>query len=607
MKSKLSYFPISALLLLIVLLAPALGLVQEFYNKNAKFKPVPGHLHEISDSWEYQWGDPKNGMIPDSDWKTIKRPANPPQRNKQTFLWLRNKLPYGNWEVPVLLIDGKGVLLTFEAFLDNQMIYKFGKLTSEGQGNISGISSHLIPLGDDFQGKMLIFKVFSDYSNIGIRGKVILGSKSDLIMSIIKKDIYRSLLGFFMIFIGVIELFTYKESIKKTGPISMFGILAVSLGLYIVSLTALKDLIFYAPVFWFNIYIVAMTLIPVGAMGFLWQTFRPEQSNYLHRIWQFHIGYALACQMSFVFALFSLLPLSPATFMLNALRWILIAEMLLMVGITFKDSLIENNRQARIYFCGFLPIMVAGTHDALVGLGKIESTASYVPWTLMIFIISLELIQRLSNIKIQKKLRIYAEETEKKSKEKTELIADLHDGIGGIITNIKFLSEMGINNPSVEGMKETLSNISGLSSDSLIEIGNFMQSLDEEDIEWSTILTHFFHIANNMLKPLELSFGIQEKIDKTADKPDRILFLNLLRIYREALTNITKHSKATYVSIKFEVGLEKILLSIRDNGIGFGSDVIKGRGIDSMKARTIKFGGRLTIDSREGTCINLEI
>ena len=205
------------------------------------------------------------------------------------------------------------------------------------------------------------------------------------------------------------------------------------------------------------------------------------------------------------------------------------------------------------------------------------------------------------------KLRIYAEVLEKKSKEKTELISDLHDGIGGLITNIKFLSEMGINNPSVEGMKETLSNISELSSDSLIEIGNFMQSLDEEDIEWSTILTHFFHIANNMLKPLELSFGIQEKIDKNADKPDRILFLNLLRIYREALTNITKHSKATYVSIKFEVGLGKILLSIRDNGIGFGSDVLKGRGIDSMKARTIKFGGRLTIDSREGTCINLEI
>ena len=607
MKSNFSYFPISILLLLIVLLAPAMGLVQEFYNRNDKFKPVPGHLHEISDDWEYQWGDPQNSMMPNSDWKTIKRPANPPQRNKQNILWLRNKIPYGNWKVPTLLIDGKGVILTVEAFLDDRMIYKFGKLTSEGQGNISGISSHMIPLGNDFQGKTLTFKVFSDYSNIGIRGKVIIGSKSDLIMSIIKKDIHRSLLGFFMIFIGVIELFTYKESIKKTGPVSMFGILAVSLGLYIVSLTALKDLIFYAPVFWFNIYIVAMTLTPVGAMGFLWQTFRPEQNNYLHRIWQFHIGYALVCQTSFVLALFSLLPLSVGTFMLNALRWLLIAEMLLMVGIAFKDSLIKDNKQAQIYFCGFLPIMVAGTHDVLVGLGKIESPFSYVPWTLVLFILSLELIQRLQNIKTQKKLRIYAEEVEKKSKEKTELIADLHDGIGGLITNIKFLSEMGLNNPSVEGMKETLSNISGLSSDSLIEIGSFMQSIDEEDIEWSTILIHFLHLSNNMLKPLGLSFGIQEKIDKNANKPDRRLFLNLLRIYREALTNITKHSKATYVSIKFEVSLEHILLSIRDNGTGFGSDVIKGRGIDSMKARAIKFGGRLTIDSREGTCINLEI
>ncbi|MCF6249315.1 MAG: hypothetical protein L3J69_18455 [Desulfobacula sp.] len=607
MKPHLPYFSISILLLLVILLAPAIGLVQDFYNRNFKIQAIPNPLYEISNGWEYHWGDPKTDMVPDNEWKAIKYPANPPQRNGHNILWLRNKTPYKKFKVPTLLIDGKGVLLTFEAFLGNRMIYKFGKLTPTGQGNISGISSHLIDLGNDFQGKTLTFRVFSDYSNIGIRGKVILGSKSDLIMSIIKKDIHRSLLGFFMIFIGIIELFTFKESIKETGSVSMFGILAVSLGLYIVSLTTLKDLIFYAPVFWFNLYIVSMTLIPVGAMGFIWQTFRPEQNNYLHKIWRFHIGYALVCQASFILALSSLLPLSAGTLMLNILRWLLILEMLLMVGIAFKDSLIKDNRRARIYLCGFLPIMFAGTHDALVGLGKLDSPVSYVPWTLMLFIISLEFIQRLINIKVQKKLRLYSEELERKSKEKTQLIRDLHDGIGGLITNIKFLSEMGLKSQTQNDKDKTLSHISELSSESLIEVGNFMQSLDEKDIDWETILMHFAHLANNIIKPLGLSFDIQDKIDENANKPDRILFLNLLRIYREALTNITKHSKATYVIIRLEVDLKQILLSIQDNGIGFGSDMIKGLGIDSMRARATKLGGKLTIDSNKGTCILLKI
>jgi signal transduction histidine kinase len=565
---------------------------------------------EISTGWEYRWENTqKKGALSNSLWKAIKKPVNPPERNGNTILWLRYKIPDGNWQVPALLIDGKGVLLTFEIFLDHTMIYEFGKLTNSGQGNISGVSSHLIPLGDDIRGKTVMFRVFSDYSNIGIRGNVFLGSKSALIRSVIDHDIIRFLLGFFMVLIGLIELYIFRKNDLQIGPISMFGILAISLGLYIVNLTSLKDLIYYAPVFWLNVYIAAMALIPVGAMGFMWQTFRPIDNNYFQRISQFHIGFAVLCQAAFILASNSIWPLSVGTFLLNTLRWLLIPELVLMIGIVAKDSLTKGNKQARIYFCGFLPILLAGARDLLIGLGKIESSYSYVPWALMIFILSQEIIQRRNNIKTQNSLKDYAEKLERKSKEKAELNRDLHDGIGGLITNIKFLAEMGRKNPSLAGMKETFSNISALSSDSLIEIGSIMRSIDEEEITWTIILNKFNNLGDKMIKPLGLSFELQKEIDATAPDPDFILFLNLLRIYKEALTNISKHAKAKCVSVNLVVSKDQVSLSIKDDGIGFEDHrtTTKGNGLKNMNARAGKIGGKLSISSEQGTGVLIKI
>jgi signal transduction histidine kinase len=591
----------------IIALIPFLEPVQKFFVNDTMTEAVHLPQYEMLDGWEYHWGDPGKGKVPEFGWMAVKRPINPPGRNGQTLLWLRHTLPRINWEVPVLLIDGKGVLLTFKAFINERMIYQFGKMTSSGQGNLSGISSHLIHLGNNFAGKQLVFKIFSDYSNIGIRGKVVIGSESGLIQSIIKKDFNRFVIGLFMVFMGILDLVICKECVRTSGAVSMLGIFAISAGLYTLNVTAIKDLIFPAPVFWFNVYIAAMFTIPVGAMGFIWQTFRPGYGNLYHRIWQFHFIYALVCQAGFLLILMSFLPMIVGSFMLTTLRVLLISEMLLILGVCFKDALIKGNIQARVYLCGVVPIILGGIHDLLVGLGKIESTYSFVPWALMVFILSLEIIKRQQNIKTRNRLMTYAEELEIKSKEKTELISELHDGLGGLLTSIKFLSEMGMKNPSTEGLKETLSNISKLSSDSLVEIGSFMQSLDEEEINWPVVVETLYRTGKKMVGPLGLSFDFKEKIDENVKNPNSILFLNILRIYKEGLTNILKHSEAEHVDVKINITKSTLLLSIKDDGKGFGSDIIKGRGINNMRARAQKMNGRFIINSENGTCLTLDI
>ena len=608
MKSKFPYFSLITLFLLIIFLTPVIGLFQEFFNKDKKNLITHTHQHQLLNNWEYHWGDPEKGTIPDFGWKLAKSIINPPERNKRNILWFKHKMVCKAFlQDPVILIDGKGVLLTFEMFIDDQKIYKFGKLDSSGKGNFSGFSSHLIPIDTDFQDKTLSLRIFSDYANIGVRGNVFLGSKSDLIQKIIKEDIYRFVIGLFMVFIGILDLIVYKKNAQTIGSVSMFGILAISLGFYTMNVTAIKDLIFFAPVFWFNVYLVAMTLMPVGAMGFVWQIFRPKEGNIYHRIWQFHLGYAVVCQMTFILILNSLAPMIMGSILLNLLRILSIFGMLIIAGVCLKSAIKQKERLAQLYLLGFIPIILSGIHGSLVGLGKIDSSYSFVPWALVLFIISLEIIKRLQNSKTQARLKIYAEQLEIKSSEKLELIKDLHDGIGGTATNIKFLSRMGLNNPTKQGMEKALLTIAELSSDCMTEIGNFMQSLDEQTISWPALVEKFDYLGKKMLKPLGLSLNFKNNIGKNLKEPGSVLFLNILRIYKESLTNIIKHSKAKHVFVTLDITKTKIVMVIKDDGEGFGDDIIKGHGLSNMKARARKLNGILTIDSEDGTHLTLKL
>jgi len=93
--------------------------------------------------------------------------------------------------------------------------------------------------------------------------------------------------------------------------------------------------------------------------------------------------------------------------------------------------------------------------------------------------------------------------------------------------------------------------------------------------------------------------------------------LILFRIFQEGLTNIVKHAQATRVEIMLTYSHPRVMLTIRDNGIGFNATDIrnekelftKGIGLISMKERVISFGGHIDILSAQGkgTTIRVDI
>ena len=89
---------------------------------------------------------------------------------------------------------------------------------------------------------------------------------------------------------------------------------------------------------------------------------------------------------------------------------------------------------------------------------------------------------------------------------------------------------------------------------------------------------------------------------------------NLYRIIQESLNNVVKHANATEVGISLYKKHSAVILSVKDNGVGFdplklSSSAHPGTGISGMRERANLLGGSFEVISKpgKGTRINVKI
>jgi signal transduction histidine kinase len=107
---------------------------------------------------------------------------------------------------------------------------------------------------------------------------------------------------------------------------------------------------------------------------------------------------------------------------------------------------------------------------------------------------------------------------------------------------------------------------------------------------------------------MELDFKVDDKIYdiKLNMEARRDFFL----IFKEAVNNVAKYSRCSKCSIHISLHQHRLLLDVKDNGIGF--DVNKadsGNGLSNMQKRAEALNGRVSIQSKlgEGTQITLNM
>lgn len=198
--------------------------------------------------------------------------------------------------------------------------------------------------------------------------------------------------------------------------------------------------------------------------------------------------------------------------------------------------------------------------------------------------------------------------TEKRHQgEKEKLLKDLHDGIGGLTTNINLLSELGRKAEGVPEMKKIFSTIAELSREGMEEIRTFMNILEGQEAQWSDLAADLRRHGHFMTEAHHIDFTLACHLGDLEHPPGVSLYRSLFRIYKEAVANVIKHSRATAVAAALTISPERVSLSIRDNGIGFSEFTRVGRGMANMRARARELGGELRISRGGWTDVQLEV
>lgn len=173
---------------------------------------------------------------------------------------------------------------------------------------------------------------------------------------------------------------------------------------------------------------------------------------------------------------------------------------------------------------------------------------------------------------------------------------DLHDDAGQQLTYINFqiealrLDSVQSNatleplSEAVKKLSESIRNLSHSLSNQLLMSNDLMKAIASE----SERLNKTGRIA--------VSFDMPLNFDKVFDSNEKTV---LYRIFQEAMNNILKHSKATFV--KISMADDPFEMVISDDGKGFDAPDASGLGVTNMKQRAASVGYGINISSVPGT------
>lgn len=198
--------------------------------------------------------------------------------------------------------------------------------------------------------------------------------------------------------------------------------------------------------------------------------------------------------------------------------------------------------------------------------------------------------------------------------ERQRLGRELHTGVGQLLAAIQMQLEVinvQLTDPPSQ-VEYALARISTLAADALEQVRSVSHRLHPP--EWQRLT------LEAALRQLWEASGIPQRFEATlvtatlSREPDFEIKVLFYRAAQEALANFIRHARATRISLLLEPRDSHIVLSIRDNGVGFDvaaliaapASLTAGIGLRSIREQAASVGASLEIASGpEGTALQV--
>ncbi len=221
--------------------------------------------------------------------------------------------------------------------------------------------------------------------------------------------------------------------------------------------------------------------------------------------------------------------------------------------------------------------------------------------------------ERFENEMNQQKI-LSSKIVENQENEQNRIAKEIHDGIGQMLTGLKFsIESMDLSN--TEKSEEKLTYLKKLTADIIKGVRTATFNLMPPELKDHGISPSLLRLTQELSKLTGKNIMFINKSDFNV-RLDSLIEINVYRITQEAINNAIKYAESSHIVVMISHSENMLSITIDDNGKGFDPLEVEkfknsesGMGMEFMKERIKYINGRLFVHSTigEGTHITLNI
>lgn len=195
---------------------------------------------------------------------------------------------------------------------------------------------------------------------------------------------------------------------------------------------------------------------------------------------------------------------------------------------------------------------------------------------------------------------VVAQEVERK-----RLARELHDELGQYLVAIKLeasrvtVDASDDNAIAAERITACVDHMQGAASDMIRRL----RPVGLDELGLNAALEHGIDQWRRRQPEVDVDVELDPRVDGLGEARDLVIY----RVIQEALTNATRHARASHVHVRISREAREVRVEVRDDGVGFhDATATEGFGLRGMRERLVALGGSLRVVTSPGNGVAIE-
>jgi len=222
-----------------------------------------------------------------------------------------------------------------------------------------------------------------------------------------------------------------------------------------------------------------------------------------------------------------------------------------------------------------------------------------------------QVAERTRQLETQIQERQRAERWREIEQERARVAHDLHDDLGAGLTEVNMLTSLvKSDTTSAEEKKRYLDDLTDIARRMVTSLDEIVWAVNPRNDTIASLASYFGSSAQRLLDLASITCGLDVAEDLPEYPLDPKFRQDVFLAFKEALTNIVRHSQATQVCLLIAVRNDRLIVELTDNGRGF---YLRERradadGLANMRERLKSLGGDCEIVSelQKGTTVRFQ-